>query len=290
VKAMKKIKLAYFSGTGGTAKAARFLEENLKKSGCEVNLVPLETAGDGIGSIDMLVLLFPVHAFDAPIPVYHWLKTLPQGNKISAAVISVAAGGDHCINAASRLGSIKILTRKGYDVFYERMLVMPMNIILSCEPSFNRRILELLPQKTESIAADLLSRKNKRILPPLKSRILTLIGKTEKPWAKCFGKELTARKSCSCCGLCQRNCPMGNIQLKNGRPRFGWRCIACFRCVYACPSFSIYPRFSRFMVLKEGYHLEQMEKKLDSLLPEPDEKITTGFYSIFKEYMEIKEL
>ena len=289
---MKKIKLVFFSGTGGTAKAATLLAKNLKDTGCKVETFALEakradTDLFDIGSIDMLVLLFPVHAFNAPVPVYRWLKKLPRGSKIPAAVISVAAGGSHWINTASRLEAIKLLTRKNYDVFYERMLVMPMNMVVTSKPSFNRRILELLPQKTEGIAADLLAMKHRRILPLLKSRLLTLAGKAEIPWAKCFGKELTVRKTCTGCGLCRCNCPMGNIEMKNSRPHFGWHCIACLRCIYACPSSSIYPRLSRFIVLKEGYDLEKMEKQID--IQEPDEAIATGAYLIFKEYLENRE-
>ncbi|HEX2927979.1 MAG TPA: EFR1 family ferrodoxin [Ruminiclostridium sp.] len=292
---MKKVKLVYFSGTGGTERFTLLLEKNLKNRNCEVQVLPLEVKAIerakkdgtfGIDSIDIIVLLFPVHAFDAPEPVYSWIKTLPLGNGLPAAVISVSAGGEYWMNKASRYGSIKALTLKGYDVLYERMVIMPFNMLVATSDTISMRLLQVLPIKAENTAAEILSMKPRRTFPPLKSRVLTYICKTEKIWAKFFGKELTARKSCTHCGLCAHNCPGGNIQMKNGKPQFGWHCIACLRCIYTCPANSIYPRISRFMVVRGGYDLKRLEKQMESVTLEPDDKLASGSYSIFKDYLQ----
>ncbi len=75
----------------------------------------------------MLLLLFSVHAFNAPDAVYKWIDGLDTVKHISAAVISVSGAGDVCPNTACRVSSIKRLTKKGYHVLYERMIVMPSN-------------------------------------------------------------------------------------------------------------------------------------------------------------------
>ncbi len=291
---MKKVKLVYFSGTGGTAYFASLLEQNFKGKSCEVKVLPLEvkaikrTKKDGtygIGSADIIIILFPVHAFDSPEPVYNWIKTLPKSNGLPVAVISVSAAGDYWINRASRYGSIKALTLKGYDVFYERMVIMPINMIIATKNTFSMRLLQILPIKAANTAIEIISMKSRRTYPPVKSRMLTYICKIEKIWAKFFGKELTVRKSCNHCGLCSRNCPMGNIHMKNRRPLFGWHCVACFRCIYACPTNSIYPRISRFLVIRDGYDLKKTKKQMEETTLESDEKLLSGFYSIFKDYL-----
>lgn len=87
-----------FSGTGGTALVAARLEQRLIDANCRVDVLSLE---DGsieqsgrkntyeIDSIDMIILLFPVHAFDAPEPIYRWLRTLQNSKHMPVAIISI---------------------------------------------------------------------------------------------------------------------------------------------------------------------------------------------------------
>lgn len=292
---MKKVKLICFSGTGGTKRFTSLLENSLTKRGCDVNVLYLETKLIEIAKVegtfndssyDLITILFPVHAFDAPGPVYKWVKALPKSQGVSVALISVSAAGEFWINQACRIGLIKALSKKGYSIFYERMIVMPFNILIATKESFSMRLLQLLPIKAENTAKEILELKRRRIEPPLKSRVITSLAKVEKVTSKLFGKELRIKKSCTQCGLCANRCPMGNIKMNNGKPHFGWRCVECLRCIYICPTHSIYPLLSRFMVVKGGYDLENLEKQLGTKTLGSDEEITAGMYAFFKEYIE----
>lgn len=41
------------------------------------------------------------------------------------------------------------------------------------------------------------------------------------------------------CGLCSRECPMGNIEIKDNKAVSGNRCTMCYRCISLCPQKAI---------------------------------------------------
>ena len=90
----------------------------------------------------------------------------------------------------------------------------------------------------------------------MKSRIISFVGKVESPAARLFGLELHAKKTCISCAICWENCPMDNIkQSKKDKPKFGFNCSMCLRCVYDCPTHAITPYISKFILIKSGYKL-----------------------------------
>lgn len=295
---MKTVKLICFTGTGGTRRIAALLAGSLGKRGCEVETLHLEAsaikAAKRAGTytdmaFDLIVVLFPVHAFDAPEPIYTWAKALPDKQSVPVALVSVSAAGELWINQACRSGLVKVLSRKGCDVFYERTVIMPINIIIATKEAFSARLLELLPVKTENMAGELLAHRRRLTVPPPQSRLLTWVSKVQKKVAKLFGKELRVKEACTGCGLCAKNCPAANIHMSAGTPQFGWHCVQCLRCVYACPANAIYPLVSRFLIVRGGYDLNKIEAYAYDTVPETDEEIASGSYAFFREYLTNEE-
>ncbi len=64
------------------------------------------------GDEDYFVLLFPVHAFSAPLPVHRWIQSIQCVNGTKAAVIAVSGGGEQSPNRGTRRSSIKKLRKK----------------------------------------------------------------------------------------------------------------------------------------------------------------------------------
>lgn len=48
-----------------------------------------------------------------------------------------------------------------------------------------------------------------------------------------------ADDTCIGCGECVRRCPLGNIQLVDGKPRWGNNCTHCMACICYCPAEAI---------------------------------------------------
>lgn len=113
-----KVQIVYFSGTGGAARAALSFEKIFVKMGIGVVIVPLDMQEAGYqqkpaieNSVRLLVLIFPVHAFDAPAPVYEWIAGVTEGKSLPCAVISVSGGGEMWPNTGCRAGCIKLLEK-----------------------------------------------------------------------------------------------------------------------------------------------------------------------------------
>lgn len=272
-----KFEIVYYTGTGGTALAA----ENLYRALCEagasggINRIAAKRGAAGaetdvfcpetLPPHDVLALLFPLHAFNAPGAVYKWIETLPDRNDEKgplAVVIDVSGGGEVIPNMAGKVSTAGKLKKKGYDVFYEEMLVMPSNYLIPTDDILAAMLLEALPGKTNKIAADLLSGVRQRKAPSLIDRLFSKVFELEKPVTKFFGKRIQVTGDCDGCGLCAEGCPAANISLETGRPVFSKKCHLCLGCVYQCPKNALKPGRFRFIVLKEGFSLGRFKKML----------------------------
>ncbi len=275
---IKTVHLVYFTGTGGTARVAESFEKAFSVYKVEVCKTKLEAKEYMEINADLLVLFFPVYAFNAPAPIDEWITRAPAGNGRAAAVISVSGGGEISPNTACRADVIKQLAGKGYDVCYESMFVMPSNFIISYSDSLSAMLLRILPHKSERVVADILSGKRNRTKPYFIDRFLSKIGFIEKYYGKTFGKKLKVNDKCVGCLWCADHCPRSNITMQDEQPTFGNRCVICLCCVYGCPQKAIVPGTGKFIVIKNGYDLKGVESRTNQLTEFPPlSKITNGF-------------
>jgi ferredoxin len=292
-KAPAKVRIVWFSGTGGTQLAAEKLAESL--SGRGVAVCPQELSVreqlDASFREDLLIIMYPVYAMNAPAPVYDYIKRSGQAPEgMPAAVISVSGGGEATPNKACRRGIIKLLTKRGYRVIYERMLIMPANVLTSTPIGAAVCLLRVLPEKTAKIAADLLNGVTRRTKPGLVDTAVSAVGLLEKVGAKWFGRYIKAGTDCNGCGLCAERCPSGNIHFESCRPVFGKKCYFCMRCLYGCPQKALAPRFGKFFVIREGFSLSDIKKMAaDSETPCSSDKVKGALWSGVQAYLEEKD-
>lgn len=259
---IREVTLAYFSGTGGTKAAVDCFKEQFDESGIKVNVVPVSSYHTYQGEkSDLLVICSPVYAFRLASIVEDWVKGLPEVQDAPAAIISVSGGGEVSPNTACRVHCGRLLKRKGYHVVYEKMLVMPSNFASKAEEQLNYSLINILPRKVERIVSDLLAGKRNITYPKFQDRIFAGIGKAEHFGARVFGTSIKVSKECNQCGLCVKNCPKQNITMKQGSPAFGFQCIWCLKCIYACPRKALSPGILKFSVLDNGYDLKEMSEK-----------------------------
>jgi ferredoxin len=235
---------------------------------------------------DMLLVVYAVHACNAPEPVYRWIKSLSAEVRGRAAVISVSGGGEVSPNTACRVNCIKKLRKKGYDVIYDKMLVMPSNWIVETKEPLAVKLLEVLPERVDRIINDLIAGTRRSSRPALIDRLFSKLGEIEKQGTGSFGKKLKCGDSCTSCGWCSSHCPAGNITIENGRAVFGAKCNLCLSCIYGCPKKAISPGIANFIVIKQGFNLKELEQKVPYPEPVDVEKLAKGFvWSGVKKYL-----
>ena len=257
-----KVEIVYFSGTGGSAKIADMLASRFSERGIAVSEYELHKRTPPNQQLrGLLILVYPVHVFNAPEPVYAYIDALQMAENAPSAVLSVSGGGEITPNTASRLRCIRRLEKRGYRVIYEKMLVMPSNCFVPTPDGLIARLFDTLPAKINSIVDELLSGLIRRTSPSALNRFFTFAGELKKTriGTRAFGKHIRSSDACSGCGLCERSCPQRNISIENGRPVFHKNCVACLRCIYICPERALAPGLGKFIVLKKGYDLNAMQ-------------------------------
>ncbi|MBN2878700.1 MAG: EFR1 family ferrodoxin [Clostridia bacterium] len=270
---MKNIVIVYFTGTNGTKMAAEELKIDFGKKGMSVQMFSLDLSkvtsldegNEAFESADRLVVMYPVYSFDAPKPIFRWIKTLPEMKSLKTAVISVSGGGDERSNRTCRNHCIRELEKKGCKIDYETMITMPSNFAVTAPDQMNQLLIRALSAKAAKISEDILrgivSRRKRSV--GLAQAIMSFGFNSSGRIV--FGKSLNASSKCTDCKWCQNNCPTQNILIENGKMKTLTNCTWCMRCVYGCPVGAISAGIFNFSILKEGFSLKKISEQSISI-------------------------
>ena len=253
----------YFSATGNTKLVCQNLVKSLEDRGHNVKILRIEnvdiiTAGKYISESDMIGIAHPILGGGTPGNVLRFIKQLPETENKKIFILKTAADFV-TFNHASSFRVIRILKKKGFDIFYDRIIAMGSNWLIEYEHSFVKQLYSVVPGKTAHMAEDLTGGERRLYAPGLWLSILCVILNffEEQFGARLFGLTLHAGADCTGCNLCLENCPAGNIS-KGKKIKFGINCMMCMRCVYSCPKNAIASRGMGFCILKNGYNVKKI--------------------------------
>ena len=226
-----------FTGTGNTLRVCNGLLARWQDLGHEGELVLIrkDSGYPDPHAFDLIVVGYPVHAFNAPASVLKFLKKLPNG--VQKPVYLVRTSGEPLkLNEASGITPRRILKKRGYTVRGEFHYVMPYNIIFRHSEEMAARMWKdaelLMDRDVKTLAAGEGEIKRVNGL----RRLVAFTLRIEHPAMPCIGRTFKAKKKlCIGCGVCAKLCPQGNIRMKNGRPKFGGHCVGCMACSFGCP-------------------------------------------------------
>jgi len=251
--------ILYFSPTGNTKHLANKLAEKLNE---ETVVSPLEFLDVTlIEPNDHLILMYPIHGFNAPRTVKRFLKKLPEDLFNSVSLLAIGCN-ELWLNDAVSIDLRKTLTKRNYTIVLDEILAMPLTFVMSFPEETAIKTIDKAEEKLNQLSERIITKASSNRKISLKAKMINLVGKAESPAARMFGIELHAKKNCTSCGICWNNCPEYNIkENKKSKPKFGLKCSMCMRCIYDCPVKAITPRLSKFIPIKNGYDINELINK-----------------------------
>ena len=233
-----------FSGTGNTMRVSEVLAEKWREYGHEADIVPIraEAQYPDLKEYDIVLVGYPVHAFNAPAAVLKFLKKLPAGDtgNPKPCYLLRTSGEPLKMNNAAGIMPKRILKKKGYKVLGEFRYVMPYNIIFRHSDGMAARMWQDANLRLTENARTMSEGGGEVLKNGPWKRLVSFVLRIEHTAMPLIGRSFHAKKKlCVGCGLCEKACPQGNIEMKNGRPKFKGKCVGCMGCAFSCPKDAI---------------------------------------------------
>ncbi|MCD2491530.1 EFR1 family ferrodoxin [Lacrimispora sp. NSJ-141] len=231
--------ILYFSGTGNSEYTARRIGKEIDDE--VTNLF------DKIRNMDYSemkserpwVIVVPTYAWRIPRIVSDWLeKTNFSGKK---EVYFVMTCGGSIGNAGHYLK--KLCAEKNMNYCGCAEIVMPENYIALFSTPTEDEALQIIEQAESVIDSTALHIKNGDKLP---NREISFGDKMNSGMINALfypmfvhAKKFYATDHCISCGKCVNVCPLKNVSIENGKPKWGDNCTHCMACICTCPKEAI---------------------------------------------------
>lgn len=245
-----------FSGTGNSRYLANRIAEALSDTVIDLNTkiktndhTPVQTDGK-------VIVVAPTYAWRIPRIVTAWLtETELLGAKriwfVMNCGVEIGNAAKYNRQLAQQkglcdMGTAQILMPENYiAMFRVPQAEEARTIVQNAEPSLREAIACI--QAGRSFSPPRNNLYDRLVSGPVNPAFYRLLVK-----ANAF----RVKDGCIGCGKCAANCPMNNIQLKDGRPVWGRECTHCMACICYCPVEAI--EYGKRSAGKPRYHFEAL--------------------------------
>ncbi len=252
----KKLVLFYFTGTGNALAAANWIKNYTLSINIESQIINIaDNPNLNEISIDENTLIgfcHPTHGFNAPPIVIKFLRKFPATNKkVKFFTLNTRAGMKASklftpgISGLAFILPLIILLTKGYKAVGYRPLDLPSNWI-SIHPGLRQKVVDSIFERCERItnkfAAKILEGKksfNRLYELPIDIAVIPISIGYYFYGRFMLSKTFVATNACNLCGLCERECPVNAIKMKDGIPYWTYQCESCMHCMNSCPERAI---------------------------------------------------
>ena len=231
--------ILYFSGTGNSAYTAKRIGREIQDE--TLNLFDKIRNQDhsALSSERPWVVVAPTYAWRIPRLVSDWLmKTALEGAQDIYFVLTCGGSIGNAGAYLRRLSEARGLRFRGCAG-----VKMPENYIALYDAPGREEALEIIGRAEPAISGIARRIGAGQARPgqavALKDKVQSgLVNDVFYPVVVRAGK-FRATDACISCGKCEAVCPLSNIRLENGRPRWGKQCTHCMACICGCPAEAI---------------------------------------------------
>ena len=245
-----------FSGTGNSRYIAGRVAEALKDEVVDLNEKirsddhsPVQTGAD-------VIIVTPTYAWRIPRIVSDWL--LATGLSGAERVWFVMDCGSEIGGAAKynrRLAEQKSLAYMGTT-----QIIMPENYIAMFKAPDADEAAKIVGKAEPDIVGAISRIKAGKAFDAPRNNLCDrfMSGPVNPVFYRLFVKAAAFQVSDACisCGQCAKRCPMNNITLKDGKPKWGNECTHCMACICYCPAKAI--EYGKKSVGKPRYQFEEL--------------------------------
>ncbi|WP_160679930.1 EFR1 family ferrodoxin [Clostridium sp. C8-1-8] len=231
--------ILYYSGTGNSLQVAKDINSEL--GGFKLfNIASIRTEDKIRIEGKVLGIVFPVIYARLPLILERVLEKLEINE--DSYVFAVATHGGAPAEVLIKLR--KIFKSKGITLSSGFLIHMPGNNIFSYGANSikrQRKLFQREKKKVKKITHIIKERKNYKCeLSKLVVDILidrAFIKTTDKIVKNLHlrDKDFWVKDNCSSCKLCERICPVNNIQFNKDKPTWKHNCEQCAACIQYCP-------------------------------------------------------
>lgn len=229
----------YFSGTGNSQLAAKIIAETTGDEMISINDCLKKGKENTFKSRMPLVFVTPTYAWRMPKVVEEWIrKSEFAGNGKAYFILTCGGSTGNAMAYVKKICKEKKMQFNGIATIpmpenYVAMFQTPdeqecKNIVEAAKPAIGKIAVQI--QKVEKLQYPIVSLRDKMLSGPINGVYYPLL---------VHDRGFTASSACISCGKCARICPLNNIIMVNGKPRWKGNCTHCMACIAGCPAEAI---------------------------------------------------
>lgn len=244
--------ILYFTGTGNSRFIAEKIEDRTGDDIVCLNGRIKEQNTKGLND-DRFIFVVPTYAWRIPKVVREWIENTEL--KAGAKVWFIMDCGDGIGNAACY--NRKLCKKKNWQYMGTMRIVMPENYIAMFNAPGREKADEIIMssvpeiERAAAIIEDGIAFLEKKVT--FSDWLLSAI---VNPVFYSFivkDKAFTVSPECSSCGLCEKLCPLNNVKIVDGKPKWNGNCTHCMACICHCPTEAI--EYGEKSQGKNRYHI-----------------------------------
>jgi ferredoxin/flavodoxin len=223
----------YFSGTGNCLKVAKDISKELEN--CEI--VSMAKLPNFTKQYDSIIFVYPTYFKKKKKKVIEFIEKINLENNKKAYFYAITTYGGSAGNAVYQLYEL-LLKRHSIKLNYGQKLQMFSNYVIIYDMS--EKINEITKKSNEKLIPIINSikmKKNNRV-----NKLTKIFGFINKDFIKkvsSMDKDYTVNDNCTGCTICEKVCPVKNIEMINNKPQFKHHCENCIACIQFCPQKAI---------------------------------------------------